>query len=82
MVQARVAPFPRIEGVVVHPSSSREVGVPVFEGTRIPIAVVLDNLADGLTPDEIVAEYPSLNLQQISLALRFASATIARAGKS
>lgn len=31
-----------------------------IRGTRIPVAVVLDNLAAGLSTGEIIAEYPSL----------------------
>ncbi len=36
-------------------------GRPVFRGTRVPIEVLFENLEDGLTLDEIVASYPSLN---------------------
>ena len=32
-----------------------------IRGTRIPVTVVLDNLAAGLSPLEIIASYPSLN---------------------
>ncbi|XPM56791.1 MAG: DUF433 domain-containing protein [Leptolyngbya sp. IPPAS B-1204] len=35
-------------------------GKPCITGTRIMISVILDNLADGLTPDEIVTDYPPL----------------------
>ena len=31
-------------------------GKPCIKGTRIMISVILDNLADGLMPDEIVAD--------------------------
>ncbi len=37
-------------------------------GTRIPVAVVLDNLAAGLTTEEIVAEYPSLQPDDVKAA--------------
>lgn len=40
---------------------------PVFVGTRIPIAVLFENLADGLTLDEILDAYPTLSRE---LALR------------
>lgn len=36
-------------------------GRPVFRGTRVPVEVLFENLEDGLTLDEIVASYPSLN---------------------
>ena len=36
-------------------------GRPVFRGTRVPIETLFDNLADGLSIDEIVSSYPSLD---------------------
>lgn len=33
-------------------------GKPCIRGTRIMVTVILDNLAEGLSPEEIVAEYP------------------------
>ena len=38
------------------------------------ISVVLDNLADGLMPDEIVADYPPLTLQNVRAAIAYAAA--------
>jgi uncharacterized protein (DUF433 family) len=45
-------------------------GRPVFRGTRVPVEVVFDNLADGLTVDEIVASYPTLNKADVLAVLR------------
>lgn len=33
-------------------------GQAVLAGTRVPVSVILDCLAAGMTADEIVAEYP------------------------
>jgi len=44
-----------------------------IRGTRIPVAVVLANLADGLSPSEIVHSYPSLTLEGIQATLAYAS---------
>ena len=52
-------------------------GKPCVVGTRIMVSVILDNLADGLTPAEIVAEYPPLTEQDVRAALAFAG-TLAR----
>jgi uncharacterized protein (DUF433 family) len=41
------------------------------------VTVVLDNLAEGLSPDEIVKEYPPLNLDDIRAAISYA-ATLTR----
>ena len=35
-------------------------GRTVFAGTRVPVEVLFENLADGLTVDEIVESYPTL----------------------
>ncbi|MCW5626156.1 MAG: DUF433 domain-containing protein [Burkholderiales bacterium] len=45
-----------------HISTDPEIahGAACFRGTRIPVSVVLENLAAGEAPDEILAEYPSL----------------------
>ena len=44
-------------------------GWPRFRGTRIPVSVVLDNLACGVTPDELFADYPTLPKEAIPAAL-------------
>ena len=48
-------------------------GKACIRGTRIPVAVVLANLADGLSPAEIIRSYPSLTLEGIQAALAYAS---------
>jgi uncharacterized protein (DUF433 family) len=40
-------------------------GRPVFRGTRVPVEVVFENLADGLSLDEIVTSYPSLSREDV-----------------
>jgi uncharacterized protein (DUF433 family) len=40
-------------------------GKPCITGTRIMVSVILDNLAEGLTFDEIVIDYPLLTLSDI-----------------
>ena len=37
------------------------------------VSVVLDNLAAGLSPAEIVADYPSLQLQDVAAATAYAA---------
>ena len=49
-------------------------GEPHVRGTRIPIAVILDGLAEGLTPDELIKHYPRLTLEDIRAALEYAAA--------
>ena len=49
-------------------------GKPCVKGTRIMVAVVLDNLAEGLSPDEIAAEYPPLTVEDVRAAIAYAAA--------
>lgn len=57
-------------------SSKPEVchGKPCIAGTRIMVSVVLDNLADGLTAEEIAAEYPPLKVEDVRAAIAYAAA--------
>jgi uncharacterized protein (DUF433 family) len=48
-------------------------GQACIKGTRIPVAVVLDNLAAGLGAEEIVASYPSLRIEDIRAATAYAA---------
>ena len=54
-------------------------GKACVKGTRIMVSVVLDNLAAGLTPEEIVRSYPSLSREAVQAAMSYA-AELARAG--
>jgi len=42
-------------------------------GTRIPVTVILDNLAEGSAKDEILSSYPSLRPEHIDTALAYAA---------
>ena len=48
-------------------------GKACIAGTRIPVAVVLANLAAGLTPDEVMKSYPSLRPDAFQAALAYAA---------
>lgn len=48
-------------------------GAICFVGTRIPVTVVLDNLAEGATPAEILHQYPGLRAEHIPAALGYAA---------
>lgn len=48
-------------------------GAACFLATRIPVSVVLDNLAAGFTAERILEEYPSLNAQHVSAAIAYAA---------
>jgi len=50
-------------------------GVPCVRRLRIPVATVLRLLAGGKTEQEILAEYPDLETEDIRECLRFAAAS-------
>ncbi len=47
-------------------------GTPVFSGTRVPVAVLFENLADGLSLQEILDSYPTLTRDKAIAALQHA----------
>ena len=48
-------------------------GAVCFRGTRVPVSVVLDNLAAGETLERILDQYPSLRPEHIPAALAYAA---------
>jgi len=48
-------------------------GQACIAGTRVMVTVVLDNLAAGLTVDEIVDSYPSVSADAVKAALQYAA---------
>jgi uncharacterized protein (DUF433 family) len=51
-------------------------GKPVIKGTRIPVSVILEQLAEGEAWDEILKGYPELTREDIHAALYYAKASI------
>jgi uncharacterized protein (DUF433 family) len=51
-------------------------GVPCIAGTRIPVATVVGMLADGMTEDEILGDFPQLDSEAIRESLRYAAAAL------
>lgn len=48
-------------------------GAACIRGTRIPVSVIVDNLAAGISHSEIFAGYPSLKEEDLEAALRYAA---------
>jgi uncharacterized protein (DUF433 family) len=46
-------------------------GQATVHGTRILVSIVLDALADGMTENEILAEYPTLTVEGIRAAAAY-----------
>lgn len=48
------------------------VGKPVVKGTRISVELVIDLLAAGWTPEQILDSYPNLTVEDIRACLAYA----------
>ncbi len=44
-----------------------------IKGTRVMVSVILDNLAEGATAEEIIKSYPSLTREAIQAAISYAA---------
>ena len=51
-------------------------GAPVVKGTRIPVAVVLDQLASGESWESLLEGYPELAREDIQAVLLFAKGSV------
>lgn len=51
-------------------------GKPVIKGTRIPVSVILEQLAEGESWDKILTGYPELTREDIHAALHYAKASL------
>jgi uncharacterized protein (DUF433 family) len=51
-------------------------GVPCIRGLRIPVATVVDMIADGMTENEILDAYPDLGKEDLQEALHFAAEAV------
>ena len=66
----------RFKWIVVDPRICH--GKPVFKGTRVLVSDVLEMLAEGMSVDEILEEYPQLNREMILEALALAAELLRR----
>ena len=51
-------------------------GVPCIRGMRVPVATVVSMVADGMTTDEILTDFPYLEAEDIAEALRYAAEAV------
>jgi uncharacterized protein (DUF433 family) len=50
-------------------------GAWVFKGTRTPVAIVFENLEDGMTIDEVIEQFP-VTREQVKAVLEFAARSL------
>jgi uncharacterized protein (DUF433 family) len=51
-------------------------GAPVFQGTRVPVEALINNLEAGLTLDEFLDNFPTVTREQALLVLEFVKNTL------
>jgi uncharacterized protein (DUF433 family) len=48
-------------------------GEPLIAGTRVTVRTILASLAEGMSADEIIADFPTLSPQAIRAVIAFAA---------
>jgi uncharacterized protein (DUF433 family) len=48
-------------------------GKPVIKGTRVPVELVLREIAAGMTDEQILAHHPHLTVEDLRAAVAFAA---------
>jgi uncharacterized protein (DUF433 family) len=56
--------------------ADKMAGQPCIRGLRMPVASVVAMVADGMTTDEILDEFPDLERDDIREALRYAAEAV------
>lgn len=53
-------------------------GKPTIRGSRITVQTLLEFLSAGNSPDEILKQYPALEIEDIQASLKFAASLLGR----
>ncbi len=70
----RNEPAMSFERITIDPNQMG--GVPCIRHLRIPVATVVEMVAEGMSEDEILRAYPDLEHEDIPAALRYAAAAV------
>jgi uncharacterized protein (DUF433 family) len=65
-----------LDRIVVDPSVL--AGKPVIRGTRIPVHLIIELIASGMTIKGVLKEYPELKEEDVKAALIYASKLLER----
>ncbi len=52
------------------------VGKPIIRGTRLAVEFIIDLLAQGWSTDEILRNYPGIEIEDIQACLSYASSVL------
>ncbi|MGQ0574529.1 MAG: DUF433 domain-containing protein [Pseudonocardia sp.] len=66
---------PEHERITIEPDKMD--GQPCIRGLRFPVVTVLRMVAGGMSPEEIVAEHPDLEPEDVPAALNYAAEALA-----
>lgn len=64
----------RFDRITVEPDKMG--GVPCIRGLRIPVATVVGMVAEGMSVEEILADYPDLEADDVRQALQYAAEAV------
>ena len=64
----------RFDRITTHPDQMG--GLPCIRGLRIPVATVVDMVADGMVPVDIIDAFPDLEPEDIEQALHYAAESV------
>lgn len=64
----------RLERITVDPAVCH--GQPVVRGLRYPVAMLLELLSSGMTVEDVLADYPDLERDDLLAALEFGALTV------
>ena len=51
-------------------------GVPIIRDLRMPVATIVNMVADGRTTEQILNDFPELEVEDVRQALRFAATAV------
>jgi uncharacterized protein (DUF433 family) len=60
---------PLLERISIDPNVC--FGKPCIRGTRIWVSLILDFLANGMTTEEVLEEYPQLTIEDLRAAIAY-----------
>ena len=63
--------MPGLDRITVDPNIM--AGRPCIRGMRVTVALVLNLLAGGLKPEQVIRDYPYLEVEDIQQVLRYAA---------
>jgi len=70
-----MAPLDWSQCPAVESLAGKVSGAWVFKGTRTPVAIVFENLEDGMTIDEVMEQFP-VTREQVKAVLEFAARSL------